>query len=88
MLIVLVGLLIVAYKFIFVSDEVNLTAEENIAASERVESVLREVQRINFDTSLLRDPKLVSLKSIQVPLLSLPIGKKNPFISPQGAAPK
>lgn len=78
--IILVGLLIVAYKTMFVTqDDTSVFSEENIAASERVASILREVESINFDTGIMDDPKFRSLESIEIPLPSLPIGKKNPF---------
>jgi hypothetical protein len=79
LVVILLGLLIVAYKIMFVSSDENLPLEENITAGDRVESVLREVESINFDTSVMEDPKFQSLESIEVPLISLPIGKKNPF---------
>lgn len=75
----LVGLLIIAYKFMFVDSVDPMTAEENVATSQRVESILREVESINFDTNLVNDAKFQSLKSIETPLPSLPVGKKNPF---------
>jgi hypothetical protein len=78
--IILVGLLILAYKVLFVSsDEDTSVVDENISASARVESTLQQVESINFDTSIMQDDKFKSLKSIETPLVSLPIGKKNPF---------
>jgi hypothetical protein len=80
MAIILVGLLILAYKVMFVSsDEDASVVDENISASARVESILQQVESINFDTSIMQDGKFQSLKSIETPLVSLPVGKKNPF---------
>lgn len=76
---ILIGLLFVAYKVMFVSPADEMLAEDNIAAGERVVSILREVESINFDVSIIEDPRFKSLQSIEIPLPSLPIGKKNPF---------
>ena len=79
--IILLGLLILAYKVMFVSSGVDesLLIDENIAASIRVESMLQQVESINFDTSIMQDPRFKSLISIETPLISLPIGRENPF---------
>ncbi|NLE07336.1 MAG: hypothetical protein GX627_01875 [Parcubacteria group bacterium] len=77
---ILVVLLIVAYKVMFMdANKVDTTNEENIAASARAEALLKQVENIDFDTSVVQDPKFQSLKSIEVPLMSLPVGKENPF---------
>lgn len=83
--IILLGLLVVAYKVMFVSSGEILTVDENIAASARVESILQEVSNINFDMGIKTDPKLQSLKNIEVPLISLPVGKKDPFAAISGS---
>lgn len=78
--IILVGLLIVAYKVVFMpsTDGVSST-DQNIAAGERAVIILKQIEGINFDTSIITDPKFRSLQSIETPLPTLPIGKKNPF---------
>ncbi len=76
----LIGLLIVAYKSIFMS-ELETFDDANFTASARVQAVLGQVQAINFDLSVFDEPKMRSLKSIEVPLPQLPVGKKNPFAS-------
>src|SRR5690242_16408885 len=81
MIVILLGLLIIAYRTIFVKEAVDTTAEANVEASARVEAILHQVEGISFDISLLSDPKLESLRNIQMPLPSIPIGKKNPFTS-------
>lgn len=80
MLLVLIGLVAIAYKVIFVTpvDE-SLLTEDNVIAGERVVQILKSVEGINFDTSVFAESKFTSLKSIEIPLLSLPVGKKNPF---------
>jgi len=107
--IILLGLLIVAYKTIFMSSDDNApmpidvnipvtndispvgavsdvnTAVANVSAGGNVESILREIENINFDTSVLEDQKFKSLKSIEIPLISLPIGRKNPFSAVSGS---
>ena len=82
--VILVGLLVIAYKVMFVSSEESLSVDENIAASSRVEAILQEVSNINFDMSIKTDPKFQSLKSIETPLISLPVGKKDPFSAISG----
>lgn len=81
LVIVLLGLLLVAYKVVFVSVPVDTGVEdENTMASQRVESILAQVESINFDNvSIARDPKFQSLQSIDTPLESRSYGKKNPF---------
>ncbi len=77
---ILVGLLILAYKIMVMdANKVDIAGEENMAASARAEVLLKQVKRINFDTSVMQDPKFQSLQSIETPLMSLPIGKENPF---------
>lgn len=82
MLLVLLGLLAIAYKVMFVApvDE-TLLVEDNIIAGERMVNILKDVEAINFDTSVFSESKFTSLKSIEIPLLSLPVGKKNPFMT-------
>jgi hypothetical protein len=77
--IILLGLLVVAYKMLFMAPSGDTLGDENVAASVRVESLLKQVESINFDTSIMQDQKFKSLKSIETPLPSLPVGRKNPF---------
>jgi len=78
--IILIGLLILAYKTMFVPNNGNdLIVDENVIASQRVEGILKEIEGINFDTSVMEDQNFKSLQSIEIPALSLPVGRKNPF---------
>ena len=77
--IILLALLIVGYRVVFVAPADDLSVEENIAASQRVEGMLAKVRSISFDMSILENQKFQSLKSLEIPLVSLPVGKKNPF---------
>lgn len=77
--VVLIGLLIIAYKVMFVSTEIDFSAEENMAATARVETLLLQIERINFNTDVLQSDEFKSFKSIETPLPSVPVGKKNPF---------
>ena len=80
MVLILLGLLIIAYKVMFVSPvEEDSLVSEDIASGERVVGILREVESINFDTSVFQDAKFRSLRSIENILPVLPVGKKNPF---------
>jgi len=79
LVIILIGLLILAYKVMFVSPDVDLTTEENEIATIRIERLLNQLENANFDTSVLQDGKFQSLKSIEIPMISLPIGRENPF---------
>lgn len=85
LVIILLGLLIVAYKFIFAPSSESALSDENIAASARVENILKEIEDINFDTSVLQDQNFKSFKSIETPLISLPVGRKNPFANAFGS---
>jgi hypothetical protein len=77
--VVLVGLLVVAYKVMFVAPSEDTTLMENASASERVKTILQQVENTRFDTSIMQDSKFKSLKSIETPLISQPVGRKNPF---------
>lgn len=83
--VILLGLIIVAYKVVIAPPAEDLAVDENIVASQRVETILKEVESINFDTTVMEDPKFQSLKSIETPLISLPIGRKNPFAALYGS---
>lgn len=82
LVVILIALLIVGYKVMFVAPQDDLVIEENIAASQRVESILVKVQSISFDMGVLENQKFQSLESLEIPLPNLPIGKKNPFSGP------
>lgn len=77
--IILLGLLIFAYKTIFMSTDSNIASDENLLAVTRAEKVLKEMDKINFDTSVMEDESFKSLNSIAIPLPSLPVGRTNPF---------
>jgi len=79
--IILIGLLVVAYKVLFVSSTDDLSVSENVTASVRVEALLQQVESIDFNLDIVKDPKFKSLKSIEIPLISLPVGRNNPFLS-------
>jgi len=82
---ILLALLILAFKVLMPSEELSFDAGENTLASQRVQKMLNEVENINFDTSVLKDQKFQSLHSIETPLISLPVGRANPFSSASGA---
>ncbi len=77
--VILIGLLFVAYKVMFVVPPEEVEFDENIAASQRVEGILLQVESINFDTNVVNDSIFGALRSIETPLISLPVGKANPF---------
>lgn len=78
--IILIALLILAYKVMFMPPEEGLATEgDNVLASQRVESILQKIERIKFDLDIMQDEKFKSLKSIETPLVTLPVGKANPF---------
>lgn len=83
--IILLGLLVLAYKVIFMPSSDDTLVEENTAVFEKVETVLAQIESIDFDTSVIKDEKIKSLKSIETPLISLPIGKRNPFTGYSGS---
>ena len=79
LIIILLILLGVAYKVMFAPADQVLLTDENIAASQRVEKILGEIKDISLDTSIMEDPSFKSFRSIETPLISLPVGRKNPF---------
>lgn len=86
LIIILIGLLILAYKVMFVTDTGgDSIVDENVIAAQRVESVLKEIESINFDTSVVQDQNFQSLRSIETPFLSLPVGRSNPFSPVSGS---
>ncbi len=82
--IILFGLLVLAYKVIFAPSDSSLS-DENVVASTRVEGILKEIESINFDTSIIENQNFKSLKSFETPLISLPVGRKNPFSASSGS---
>ncbi|KKQ76937.1 MAG: hypothetical protein A3A96_01295 [Candidatus Zambryskibacteria bacterium RIFCSPLOWO2_01_FULL_39_39] len=85
LVIILLGILILAYKVMFAPVSEDLLVEENIIASQRVGGILKEIESINFDTSVMEEESFKSLKSIEIPLPSLPVGRKNPFSGISGS---
>lgn len=82
--VVLIALLIVAYKVVFVVpiiEDSESIYDENTAAVARIESVRLEIESINFDTSVFDSSEFRSLQDIDTPLVPLPTGKSNPFAS-------
>lgn len=78
--IILLGLLVIAYKVMFVPSPDSASLEgENQASSLMVEGILKQIDTINFDTSVIKDPKFESLRSMETPPITLPVGKENPF---------
>lgn len=77
MLITLLALLLVAYKVMFVAPpEIE---ELNPASVIRVESMVSQLNSVDFSSSAINDPKFNTLETIEQPLISLPVGRSNPF---------
>lgn len=78
---ILLGLLIIGYKVIFTSPDENFLVEENndISVDQKIEKILNEVEKISFNIDIIKESKFNSLRSIEISLPILPIGKKNPF---------
>lgn len=77
MLITLLALLLVAYKVMFVAPpEIE---EVNPASVIRVESMVSHLNSVDFSSSAINDPKFNTLETIEQPLISLPVGRSNPF---------
>lgn len=80
LLLVLVALLFVAYKVMFAPAGIDpYASDQSSLEGERVLGILQQIEKISFDVSVISDPKFKSLKSLEIPLPSLPVGKKNPF---------
>jgi hypothetical protein len=86
LLAVLVVLLAVAYKVVLFpsppDDFESFAGAPGDMSGNSSEALLREVESINFNTAIIQDERFKSLKSIEVPLISLPVGRKNPFSRP------
>lgn len=78
MVAILICLLIVGYRFVFVVP-MDPVSEENAITSERLQKTLSDIESINFRASIAEDPAFQSLKDISTPLISLPVGRTNPF---------
>ena len=83
--VILLGLLILAYKIMFAPANDITSGDENVVVMTRIEAVLKQVEGINFDTSIMENTNFKSLKSIEIPLSSLPVGRKNPFSGTSGS---
>ena len=93
MLITLLALLLVAYKVMFVAppeiEEVNPASVVRVesmvslnsypASVVRVESMVSQLNSVDFSSSAINDPKFNTLETIEQPLISLPVGRSNPF---------
>lgn len=84
LLVLLIVILILAYKFMFAPVDDGMYLVDDVALG-RVEITLQQVQNINFDTTVVNDQKFISLQSIETPLVSMPIGRNNPFSSGFGS---
>lgn len=83
LVVLLVGLSILAYKMMFAPVGEDQFVED--AAVSRVEIILRQLESINFDSDITNEQKFQSLQSIETPMISLPVGKRNPFSSVFGS---
>lgn len=84
LLVILIAMLILAYKFMFAPVDDGMYVVDDVTL-QRVEITLQQVQSISFDTAVINNQKLMSLQSIETPLVSLPVGKSNPFSSVFGS---
>jgi hypothetical protein len=82
--IVMLGLLVYAYKTMFAPAD-DVSSADNTIATQRVEMIMNQINGINFDTSVMQEPSFKSLKSIETPLISLPVGRSNPFAPVSGS---
>jgi hypothetical protein len=77
--VILIGLIILAYKLFGGSSGDLASAGGNADVGNRIENILKEMESINFDTDTTQSQVFESFQSIELPLVSLPIGKSNPF---------
>ncbi len=82
LLTVLVVAVALIYKTLFATPVESLIPEESSNA--KVDDALNKISSINFDMSVLNDPKFGTFKSIESALPSVGIGKDNPFVSVLG----
>lgn len=79
--VILVGIVIVAYKILFTDPIDQSLMSDSVVESEKIIQVLREVESIDFTSGDATDPKISTLESLEIPLPNLPVGKTNPFSS-------
>lgn len=78
LLIILLGLLIVGYKVVFAPQSEDLSTDENAAAIEGIDRIYQQIESIDFSISSIGS-EIQDFKSIETPLISLPVGKADPF---------
>lgn len=79
MIVFLIAVLIIGYRFIFMTPMDPFEDEQNLLVIEKISMVIKSIETVNFDTSINDNPKFKTLKSISTPLTELPIGRDNPF---------
>ncbi len=84
--VVIIGFL--AYKYVFKKDEPLTTTESSSSAQILGQDLINELNRLKAlrslsitSTALFNDPVFMSLKDVEVPIQSKPIGRQNPFLS-------
>lgn len=86
MIAMLVALLLVLYKTMFVTPPLEEVTDTT--AEDKINRTLNKLELMNFNLTVMQDPKFTTLKSIETPLLNLPIGRKNPFAAIFGSSKK
>lgn len=81
--VILVGLIIVAYKILFTEPIDESLLSNSRVESEKIIQILREVEGMNFKAGNVSAPKINTLKSIETDLPVVPVGKTNPFSAAQ-----
>ena len=54
-------------------------ASDQLAAVQEAENLLAKIQNVSLDFSILDRPEFTYLKDITTPILTLPVGRANPF---------
>lgn len=80
LVLVLIVLVFIAFRVNFSSGTDSYITSEEIDSSESdISNILKSVDNINFDTSVISDSNFQYLKSIERPMPNFPVGKSNPF---------
>ncbi len=72
---IIIAAALIIYKIFFVvpvDDSIPIT-------SAKIDQALIMIDSINFDRQVFSDPNLGSLKSLEIPINEVSVGKSNPF---------
>ena len=79
LLILLVVALAISYPLLNKSEDTSGVSSDQLASVQEAENILAKMQNVSIDFSFFDKPEFAYLKDISSPLLTLPVGRVNPF---------